>query len=466
MPAKTDARQSGSIAWQAADWAANLRWRDIPPEVVDNAKLRLLDVIGVLLAASRSQEAHHMLKAARELYGAGDYPIVGFRERCGLAGAALVNGAMSAILEFDDTHIETAIHPTSPVVAAALPYAGVHGATGEDLLRAVIVGSELVCRIGLIGPRFHSLLFHPTGIFGIFGAIYALANLMKLDLDTTTNAIGIAGSMAAGSMSSWDDGSDAKSLQPGLAAASGVRSLVLARNGLTGPHRIFESEFGFFRSHVQSASTPLRFDALNAELGKRWEALKISSKAYPSAFTIHPYIDAILELRADGLRHEDVVEITCLVAQIFIRDVCEPREDKIRPRTSWHARISLQHMLSEALVTGVMDRDSMTPAMLRDPTINRLSEKVVCVADPEPLDLKRSGGKIHVRLRDGREIHHQVRDMRGTPSNPIRQEDYFAKFRRNADGVITPAAIEDFIAEIMTIDRASDVGKVVVRMTP
>src|SRR5262245_55481928 len=99
MPAQTDARESRSIAWQAADWASTLSWQDIPPAVIDNAKLRVLDVIGVLLAASRSQEARRMLKSALELYGAGDYPVVGFRDRCGLAGASLVNGAMSAILE-------------------------------------------------------------------------------------------------------------------------------------------------------------------------------------------------------------------------------------------------------------------------------------------------------------------------------------------------------------------------------
>ena len=434
MSVHTEAREKKSIAWQAADWASTLRWQDVPPEVIDNAKLRILDVVGVLLAASRAQEARGVLQAALELYGAGGYPIVGFRDRCGLAGASLVNGAMSAILEFDDTHIETAIHPSAPVVAAALPYASMHGATGQDFLRAVIVGSELVCRIGLIGPRFHSLLFHPTGIFGIFGAIYSLASLMKLEVDMTASAIGIGGSMAAGSMSSWDDGSDAKSLQPGLAAASAVRSVVLARNGLTGPHRVFESDFGFFRSHVQSDPSRLRYEALNAELGKRWESLNIASKAYPSAFTIHPYIDSILDLRnAHGLRHEDVAEITCSVAPIFIKDICEPREDKLRPRTSWHARISLQHMVAEALVTGVMDRDSMTPALLRDPTINRLAEKIICVTDAEPLDLKRSGGKIRVRLCDGRDLNHQVEDMRGTRSNPIRRDDYFAKFKRNAD---------------------------------
>lgn len=447
------------LALVAARWARGLTWEAIPSEVVEHSKLRILDVIGVLLAASTADQARKTMAAAQALDGGGDYPAVGFSERARLAGAALVNGALSAILEFDDTHIESAVHASSPVLAVTLPYACTHRLSGRTLIRSTLIGSELVCRVGMIGPKFHSLLFHPTGLLGSFGAAYALADLLGFDADRMAQAVGLAGSLAAGSMSSWDDGSDAKSLQPGLAAASGVRAVELARQGLSGPLRIFESDFGFFRAHVQGGKVPLRFEAMNADLGTRWESLNIASKAYPSAFTIHPFVDAILALRRDhGLTADAVERITCGVPRYSLPNVCEPRADKLRPKTSWHARISVQHMVAEALVTGIMDKTSMTEAHIRDPKINALADRIDCFADPQFDDRTRSGGHVRVRLRDGREIEHLVADMRGTRANPISRDDYFAKFRRNADGVIAAARADEVIDRVMTLERHADVG--------
>lgn len=438
-----------------------LEWGAIPSAVIDHAKLRILDVAGVLLAASPGIEARNAFRAARELYGAGMYPVIGFEERCGLAGAAFVNGAMSAILEFDDTHVESAVHPTAPVLAVTAPFAVNAGLSGQALLRAVIIGSELLCRIGRIKPRFHSVLFHPTGLLGVFGAVYALASLQRIDADTTTHAVGLAGSMAAGLMTSWDDGSDAKSLQPGLAAAAGVCAVAFARNRLSGPSRVFESDWGFFRAHVQNDREQLRFEALNERLGEHWESLDIASKAYPSAYTIHPYVDAILALRTEhGVTADDVAEIVCGMPAYAMKSVCEPRADKLRPRTSWHARISVPHMVAEALVTGVMDKSSMTPAHLRDPRINALADRVTCVNDPRFDDMRRSGGSMQVRLRDGRTLSHMVENMRGTRANPIRQADYVAKFMRNAEGVLALQAAEQVANDMLTLERAADVSRV------
>lgn len=448
-----------TISQAAADWAANLSSAQIPGEVVEQTKLRILDVVGVMLAAKPADVVTRARGAALETEcGTGTF-IIGFPGETSLAAAALVNGVMSAVLEFDDTHIETAIHPTAPVVSAGVPQCGQLGLSGRKLTEAVLIGSELTCRIGQIAPGFHGLGIHPTGVFGIFGAVYTLARLLSLKPDEIVHGIGLAGSMAAGSMASWDDGSDAKSMQVGLAASAAVRAVALARHGVSGPASVFEGRFGFFRSHVQARDSDFRFAALTHRLGSEWETLNIASKAYPSAFVIHPFVDAAFALKAEHrITPGDIDELVCVVSDFVMATVCEPRPEKLRPRTTWHARISLQHMVAEAMVTGVMDKSSFSPRNLRDARINALADKVRCVADPEAFDRKRSGGEVRIRLRGGREVRHAIEHMRGTRSNPISRDDFIAKFRANAADVVAPALIDETIDGVLGLERVDDVA--------
>jgi 2-methylcitrate dehydratase PrpD len=455
-----------TLSTQAAEWVTRVSFARLPADVVENTKLRILDIVGVMLAARSLDVVAAARRAAIDDDPGGGTPILGHPERTSLPAAAFVNGVMSTVQEFDDTHIESNIHPTGVALAAALPECQRRRLSGASLIEAAAVGSELACRLGLIAPiRMHELGFHPTAVYGVFGAVYALAIAKGLTATEIVDAIGAAGSMSAGLISSFTDGTSTKTLHVGLAAASAVRAVSLASHGISGPAAVFEGRFGWFRSHVQG-DVNFRFDALTQGLGNDWEVLNIASKLYPCAYTLMPPIAATLALREQHrITPDDVAQITCHIMPRSIPILCEPAADKVRPRTTWHGRISLQHTVAEALVRGRMDKNAYAPDALRDPVINALADKVRYIADYDPgPNVRRSGGKVTIALRDGREVSLVIEDMPGTRNNPISVDDYVAKFRSNAGDVLAPALVDETIDMLLALDKVGDVEAIFDRL--
>jgi 2-methylcitrate dehydratase PrpD len=455
-----------TLSSKVADWVGQ-PLAHCPDEVVEKTKLGILDIVGVMLA-SRSLDAVAAAKrAAMEEDNNGSAPILGHADRASLATAAFVNGVMSAVLEFDDTHIESNVHPTGFAAAVAIPECHRRGQSGKALIESVLVGSELSCRLGMVAPiRMHELGFHPTAVYGVFGAVYALAKARNLAPSVIIDAIGTAASLSGGLISSFEDGTSTKTLHVGFAAASAVRAVAMASQGISGPAMVFEGRFGWFRSFVQSP-VDFRFDALTGKLGVEWEALNIQSKSFPCAYTMMPFIAATLALRAQHQFEPSQVErIVCDIIPRSIPIVCEPRADKIRPKSTWHGRISLQHTVAEALVQGRMDKDAYALVCLHNPFINAIADKVEYVADPVAgADRKRSSGKVTIWLTDGREISHTIADMPGTPRNPHTPDDYIAKFKSNTRDVLAPARVDEVIDMLLSLDRLANVAPLFDRLS-
>lgn len=455
------------LSSELAEWTIGLSLDAAPASVVHNTKLRLLDIVGVMLASRRheSVEAARRASADADAGGRGAHALMDAAETSP-ATAAFVNGVASAVLEFDDTHIATNIHPTGVVASAALPVAQATHLSGRQLLEAVLAGSEIVCRLGQVSPvRMHEVGLHPTSVYGVFAATYAVAKLRGLSAAQMADAVGTAGSLSAGSISSFEDGTSTKTLHVGFAAAAAIRAVALAREGISGPGAIFEGRFGWYRSHVQSA-TDFRFSALTDGLGARWEVLDIATKLYPCAYTLMPFIAAALRLRAEhGIAPADVAEIRCEIMPRSFATVCEPVAEKRRPRTPWHGRISLQHTVAEALALGRFDKTAYAPPNLGDPAINALADKVVHLPDPvAAADTSRSRAVVSITLTDGRVVGHTVEDMLGTRNNPAPDTVYIDKFRANVDGVIPPALADELIDGVLDLDRAADVEAVFSRL--
>lgn len=446
-----------------ADWAIGFSLDAVPPEVAHNARIRLLDLVGVMIASN----SHDSVVAARratadaDAGGRGAHSLMAAAETSP-AGAAFINGVASAVLEFDDTHIATNIHATCAIAAAALPVAQAGHLSGRQLLEALLVGSEIVCRLGLVTPvRMHEMGFHPTSVYGVFAAAYAVARLRGLPRDQMVDAIGTAASLSAGSIASFEDGTSTKTMHVGFAASAAIRAVALARAGVTGPRLVFEGRFGWYRSHVQAAES-FNFAALTDDLGSRWEVLNIASKLYPCAYTLMPFISAALALRQqNAINLQEVRQISCAIMPRSFRTVCEPVEDKRRPRTSWHGRISLQHTVAEALALGRFDKSAYAPASLHDPVINALADKVIFLPDLiAAADTTRSRAVVSITMNDGTTFSHTVEDMLGTSRNPASDAVYFDKFRANVDGVVTAALAEELIERLMQLDAAEDVDTI------
>lgn len=448
------------LSSELADWAIGFSLDAAPAEVVHNARLRLLDVVGVMIGS----DSHPSVSSARQAVadadagGQGAHALM-HRQQTAPASAAFINGVAAAVLEFDDTHLATNIHATCAVAAATLPIAQAGAMSGRALLEAVLVGSEIVCRLGMVTPvRMHEMGFHPTSVYGVFAAAYAVARLRQLPHNQMVDAVGTAASLSSGSIASFEDGTSTKTMHVGFAAAAAVRAVALAKHGISGPGAVFEGRFGWYRSHVQAAES-FDFGALTRDLGSRWEVLNIAPKLFPCAYTLMPFISAALALREQyGIDPAEVREIRCEIMPRSFRTVCEPLEDKRRPRTPWHGRISLQHTVAEALVLGRFDKSAYAESSLRDPVINAMADKVIHLPDPiAAADTSRSRGVVSVELADGRVLSHTVEDMLGTARNPASEAVYIDKFRANVDGVIAPTLAADLVDSFLSIDRVADV---------
>ena len=221
---------------QLAHWCANLKFSDLPADVVASTKLRVLDVIGLALAAVDMPTGKSVRAAANAMGTGNDARVVGTGERLSAMQAALANGTMAQALEYDDTHNETVIHISSPMVATALAVGEMVNASGEQVLTAIAAGNELTCRIGLVAPQqFHKVGFHPSGVIGTFGTAFTAAKLLGMTPLQMRNAAGIAGSQASGILACWEDGTQSKFLHPGWSALSGIAAALLARADYTGP---------------------------------------------------------------------------------------------------------------------------------------------------------------------------------------------------------------------------------------
>ncbi len=443
-----------------ARWVRGLRYEDLPADVVEATKLRVLDVIGLAIAGGSTPFGHAVREAAKALSGTGPCHVYGTGEALAVGGAAFANGALSQALEYDDTHNESIVHISSPSVAAALALAEAEGKSGKEVITAIALGSEIAARVGVVAPQqFHKRGFHPTGLFSPFGCALLAGHLLGLKDEALEAAAGIAGSFASGLLQCWVDGTQSKFLHPGWAAQAGVSAGYLARAGATGPRAIFEGRFGLFASHLQDAGTPLDFDRMTAGLGQVWETRGASFKPYPVAHVIHPYIDAILALRErHGIEPAQVREVICPVAAYIVPIVCEPLAEKRRPASDSHGRVSLSYTLAEALVLGRIGKDAYAPASLVDPAILAMADRVRHEVDPGFPGPERFKGVVRIVLEDGRRLEAVEEHNRGSAANPMSRADLFAKFEENASGRLTPIQAAGLIDAVLDLELSGDAG--------
>jgi 2-methylcitrate dehydratase PrpD len=454
--------QSASLTEQLAAWFATLRYEDLPDDVVKSTRLRILDIVGLSLAGSQLDYGPIAQKAALAIGGQPEAHIIGYGDHIGAPSAAMANGLMAHCLEFDDTHNETLVHASVASVTAALAAGELAGTSGKDIVTAVAGANELACRIGVVAPgALHRNGFHATGVVGTFSAAYLACRLFGLNAGLMRHAVGIAGSMTSGSLECWSDNTHAKALHPGWAAHSGIIAAYLARAGLTGPRNVLEGRWGFFRSHVQQPDYHYQFHRLTGDLGKQWESRNLSFKPFPVGHVSHPCISAILRLHAQGLRADQVDRITCLLNKEWIPIVAEPLQEKLKPMTPWHGRVSLQYTLAEALYTGRIDVRSYSMDNLRNPEILNLSAKVRCEVDPNAPGREQFKGWVIVETKDGRRLEEIEEFNRGSRQNPMSREEIEAKFRANAGFLLSPSEGDKIIHAVDNIETLPKISELV-----
>jgi 2-methylcitrate dehydratase PrpD len=439
------------IAAFACDGAAA-----IPAAVRERAALHLLDTVGCALAGSALGQGTEPRAALGALGGAPQATVVGLAERLPAPAAAYANGTLAHALDYDDTHPRSICHVSCVAGPAALAVGEATGASGTATLRAFLCGSEVTARLGAAAPGdFHARGFHPTGVCGVFGATVAAGVLYGLDAQALTNAIGIAASFPVGLFEFLGDGSSVKRIHAGAAAQAGVQAALLAREGATGPRTALEGRFGLYAAHLGDPHA----DALGAELatlGERFEVLETAIKLFPACHWVHSSLAAARDVRAEaGLDGAAPDRVVVRIPESGVPIVLEPRASKLRPRTPYEAKFSLQYSLAAMLLHGRVDLESYTDDAIADEAVLALAGRVGYAT----LDAAASpfSGGVEIET-GGRTLRAEVAHPPGAAENPASADEVLAKFRRNAT-LALPAERVDALADgLRAIDEAPDLG--------
>ena len=447
-----------TAAGRLASFTSELTLERIPREVLDAAKLHLLDTLGCGLAAHALDTAPYAREAIREQGGDGPATVIGLEGGAGAQDAAFVNGTTCHALDFDDTHAASVSHISVVVVPAALAVAETFGANGAALLSALVAGNEVTIRVGMAaGEAFHAQGFHPTAVCGVFGATAAAARLRGLDVDTTAQALGIAGSLASGILEFLADGSSTKRLHPGFASRAGVLAAALAAHGASGPATVLEGRFGLYRAFL--GRDDIDIEAQVASLGTTWETLRIAFKPYPACHYVHAALDATIEAMTDAeLTADDIEEVVVISPPAGVSMVLEPADSKARPRSEYEAKFSLPFSVASYLQHGKVDVTSYTDSAIADEEVLALAAKVRYeVKDFETAGLAFPGG-ARVRATDGRVIERELLYQRGDPQNPMSDAEVLVKYRTNAGLALDAAAVTTLEDAVFDLEHQPDVS--------
>jgi len=400
------------------------RYCDTPPNVIAETKRSILDWLGSALAGSLEPPAR-LAQQVVASFGASDEATVFSAARSSAAGAALANGVASHILELDDIHKSSTIHGAAPIIPAALAVAEREHSNGQSFLLAVTLGYETALRIGEAVNPDHYRFWHPTGTAATFGAAVAAGSLLGLDATQLLDALGTAGTQAAGLWEFNADGAMSKHLHPGKAAFNGVLAADLAAAGFTGATRILEGERGFFRAMGR------RFDATRVTdgLGENWKISENCYKMHSCCGHTHSAIDVALELRPLA-RSSDISAIEIETYGPGYEIVKE-----MNPRTPYSGKFSLAYCVGAALIDGRVGLEQFSqerfgPNGVCHAAIAALVQRTRVVV-AEDLTAKYPGAwptRITIRLTDGTVLRGASDFPRGNPENPVTTEDLEAKF--------------------------------------
>jgi 2-methylcitrate dehydratase PrpD len=389
-----------------ADWACRSRWSEIGPDTKAAASRSWLNWLGCALGGAHDPAVEQLLAAVRELGCSGRSALLGRSETADPATAALVNAFASNILDYDDTHWATAIHPAGTVASALVGWAGQHRVSGEDFLHAFLLGMEVECRIGLaVSPAHYERGWHITATCGVFGAAVAVGKVMGLTPQQMAWAMGHAATQSSGLVASL--GSMAKSLNIGHAARNGLMAAHWAAHGMTSNAQTLEARFGF--ADVMG-SQPFGV-ALCKGLGHHWECDSNTFKPYPCGFLLHPALDACLASYAASPAESQAIE-KVLVA---VHPLAQVRADRPHPANGLASKLSLQHAAASALLRGEAGVRAFTDAAVNDPQIKAVREKIHVVSDEQ---LSAHEARLEVTWHGGRRVTHNIRSAAGqVPAN-------------------------------------------------
>jgi len=431
-----------------ASFVVEHRAADLPDRVRHETARSFLNWVGCAIGASRHETVERALAALAQFSGPPQASVLGRHERLDIMLAALMNGITSHTFDCDDTHLKTVIHPSGPVASALLALAERMPVRGEEFVHAFVLGVEVECRIGnAIYPPHYDIGWHITSTAGVFGAAAAAGRLLKLTEQQMVWALGIAATQSSGLREMF--GTMTKPFHPGNAARNGLLAALLAQRDFTSSNQALEAKRGF--GHV--LSTQFKAEAVTDKLGQDWEILLNTYKPYACGIVIHPTIDGCIQLRnAHALKAEDIESIALKVHPLVLE-----LTGKKAPQAGLEGKFSIYHSAAVAVIHGAAGEAEYGDAVVRDPNVIALRDRVSAAADPR---IHEDQAGITIRLKNATTVEKFVEHAIGSIDRPMSDADLEAKFRGFAHGILSPAETDRVIALCWDVGRLADVAEV------
>ncbi|HEY7316120.1 MAG TPA: MmgE/PrpD family protein [Candidatus Binatia bacterium] len=441
---------------ELASYAVNLRYRDIPPEVLSRAKDCLLDIITVALYGSTKPWSQKVVQFVKDLGLSGRSTVLGESQPVPAHLAALANGTMAHAFELDNVRQPGAgVHPGATAFLPALAAGEAQRANGKDFLTAFVAACEVMGRIGVAaGNSLEKRGFHAPGLTGPFGAAVAAGRLFGLDESKMIHALGIAGSYCGGLMefSRCQEGAMIKRLHLGKAAEGGVTAASLARRGFAGPESVLEGEFGFCRAFSESPN----LSRLTYRLGREFDSLNICIKRYACHINAHAPIEALEKLsQQNGFDPRDVREITVGGIEKLVT-----HHAIYRPNDLMAAQYSIPFCVALSLYYDPKKPESFTEKRISDEKVLSMMRKIRLRVDRE-IETKGwdRAARVTLALKTGERPSVLVVHFRGTPKNPMSQSELEEKAENLTRHIVSEKKLVQLIDNVRKVERLDDISK-------
>ncbi len=436
-----------------AGYIGDFTFEKMPMEVVKRSKLILLDTLGAALTASSPHYSGSRLiiELTRTLGGNPQSSIIGSNFKTSCVTASLVNGTLGYYCDIEPHHVAAVLHPAAACVPVALAFAEWKDADGKKLLASMTLGIEVSCRVSCaVNPRdMYARGFHPTSVACVFGAAAAAGNLLCLTHSEWLNALGLAGNQASGLLA-WasDHTENSRPFNPGIAARNGATAALLAKLGFGGPPMIFEGKYDFFSAFSKGGQKP------NELFREGWAIQELAIKLYSSCSFTHPGLDALLDLmREHSLTSRDIAKIDLQYPKAGAHMI---DNNELKSHCS-------QYVYAVAAVTGQVVIDDILKDRRDEPEIRRLSENMRIIGD-EALDRTypdQYESIVTVTTTDGRKLRKYNGWAKGTPQNPISEDEIKNKFYRLSTIRIPRSSAEQIVAWIEKADEHNELKSLI-----